>query len=88
MKSVPRFVSSRRAVGVIEVSDKGPGIPEHARREVFERFRRMPDAKASGIGLGLSIVQRIAELHGGEVALGDVASGSGLRAHIRIPVES
>jgi two-component system sensor histidine kinase QseC len=70
----------------IEVSDSGPGIPSDARREVFERFRRLPDAKTPGTGLGLSIVQRIAELHAAEVTLADAASThSGLRVTVRIP---
>jgi len=74
--------------GVLEVSDHGPGIPDEAKQQVFERFRRLPDAKASGTGLGLSIVQRIAELHHGEVSLRDGESGSGLRVMVRIPAEA
>jgi signal transduction histidine kinase len=74
--------------GVLEVSDTGPGIPDASKRQVFERFRRLPDAKASGTGLGLSIVQRIAELHHGEVSLRDGESGSGLRVRVRIPAEA
>jgi signal transduction histidine kinase len=71
--------------GVLEVSDTGPGIPDEAKKEVFSRFRRLPDAKVSGTGLGLSIVQRIAELHDGEVLLQNKEEGAGLRATIRIP---
>jgi two-component system, OmpR family, sensor histidine kinase QseC len=74
------------AHGVVAISDTGPGIPDDAKLDVFNRFRRLPDAKAPGTGLGLSIVQRIAELHGAEVALQDVEARSGLRVTIRIPM--
>jgi two-component system, OmpR family, sensor histidine kinase QseC len=73
------------AHGILTVSDTGPGIPDVAKQEVFNRFRRLPDAKAPGTGLGLSIVQRIAELHGADVTLQDVESRTGLRVAIRIP---
>lgn len=71
--------------GLLTVSDTGPGIPDDAKLDVFNRFRRLPDAKAPGTGLGLSIVQRIAELHGADVTLQDVETRTGLRVAIRIP---
>jgi two-component system, OmpR family, sensor histidine kinase QseC len=73
------------AHGILTVSDSGPGIPGAAKQDVFNRFRRLPDAKAPGTGLGLSIVQRIAELHGADVTLHDVETRTGLRVSIRIP---
>lgn len=73
------------AHGILTVSDTGPGIPDEAKQDVFNRFRRLPDAKAQGTGLGLSIVQRIAELHGADVTLQDVEQRTGLRVAIRIP---
>jgi len=45
------------------VADSGPGIPEAERSKVFNRFYRSLGTKASGSGLGLSIVTRIADLH-------------------------
>jgi heavy metal sensor kinase len=60
----------------LRVSDGGPGIPPAALPRLFERFYRVDDARSRnpdedddipGSGLGLSIVQRIAELHGGSV---------------------
>jgi len=68
------------------VSDNGPGIaPEH-REAMFERFRRgdgIGDAKGSG--LGLSIVQRIAELHGGSISLEAGPDNRGLRVRVVFP---
>jgi signal transduction histidine kinase len=56
----------------IAVEDRGPGIPAHEQKRVFEPFFRGAAALASqvhGSGLGLSLVRRIAEQHGGEVEL-------------------
>jgi len=46
----------------IEVHDTGPGVPEAARLAIFEEFRRGEDAPGQGLGLGLSIADRIARL--------------------------
>jgi len=46
----------------IEVHDTGPGVPESAREAIFEEFRRGEDASGQGLGLGLSIADRIARL--------------------------
>jgi two-component system sensor histidine kinase QseC len=67
---------------IIEVADSGPGIAPELREQLFERFVRLGDGQ--GAGLGLSIVARIAELHGATVELLDSALG-GLRAVVRIP---
>ncbi len=52
---------------VIVVEDEGPGIPEDLREAVFEPFRQAPGASnhSPGVGVGLSLVGRFAELHGG-----------------------
>lgn len=57
---------------VIDVVDAGPGIPEALRDRLFERGAhksRASGRSASGMGLGLYIVRRVMELHGGSVAL-------------------
>jgi signal transduction histidine kinase len=61
---------------VLTVEDDGPGIPEAERERVFERFHRLQGQRASGSGLGLSIVRRVADVHGARVA---IAAGSGDR---------
>lgn len=54
----------------IAVTDCGPGIPQEAQDKVFaEFFRLSPENSVRGVGLGLSIVQRIARAHDGEVTL-------------------
>jgi len=71
---------------VIEVVDDGPGIPPERRASMFTRFQRGLDTQGEGFGLGLSIVQRAAELHGARIQLLDAASGSGLRVVVTLPL--
>jgi signal transduction histidine kinase len=49
--------------GTVSILDEGPGVAENERRLIFQRFWRRDRNKAGSTGLGLSIVQRIAELH-------------------------
>ena len=53
----------------LRVEDAGPGIPDDAQRNVFERFYRLDGRRASGSGLGLSIARELAELMGGRIEL-------------------
>jgi two-component system sensor histidine kinase TctE len=69
----------------IEVEDNGPGIPSAERKRVFERFFRLPNATASGSGLGLSIVQEIAHGLDGKAIITSPASGVGTIVQIQIP---
>jgi two-component system sensor histidine kinase QseC len=69
---------------VIEVIDNGPGIPPERRASVFARFHRESTA-GDGYGLGLSIVQRAAQLHNATIDLLDAPTGRGLRVRVVIP---
>ncbi len=67
------------------VTDRGPGIPAERRDEARRRFGRLdPSRSEEGAGLGLSLVQAIAHLHQGELALFDNAPG--LVALLQIPI--
>lgn len=68
--------------GRLAVEDDGPGIPAGERERVLQRFVRGPDARGTGSGLGLSIVARIAELHGARLALGPGRAERGLRVEV------
>jgi len=61
------------AAAVVEVEDTGPGIAEVIRQRILEPFFT---TKASGTGLGLPVVKRIVEGHGGELRLRTGPSGS------------
>ena len=73
------------ATTTIDVADDGPGIPLARRAAVFARFHRESGSRGDGYGLGLSIVQRAAELHGATIALLDLPFGRGLRVKVTIP---
>jgi len=61
---------------VIEVADNGPGIPEDARDKVLRRLYRLDASRHTpGNGLGLSLVEGVVKLHGGQIALLDNAPG-------------
>jgi signal transduction histidine kinase len=74
----------------ISVADEGPGIPEHLRERVFEKFFRVPareshDPNRGGIGLGLPIARRLIETQGGRIWIEAAASG-GTTVVLTLPV--
>lgn len=79
-------VGLRQADGrvLIEVADNGPGIAEPDRKRVLERFVRLEKSRSEpGSGLGLSLVNAVASLHGGNFRIEDNAPG--VRAVIDLP---
>ncbi len=81
-------VSCRRENGeaVIEVADRGPGLPEGSEDRVFEKFYRVPGTQAGGTGLGLSIARGFVEAHRGTISAGR-RNGGGTVFTIRLPAE-
>lgn len=72
---------------VIHVDDDGPGIPEHERERVFKPFARLDKSRhraSGGYGLGLSIVKRIVDWHGGEIRVEESPEG-GARFTVSLP---
>jgi signal transduction histidine kinase len=61
--------------GIIRVRDRGPGISDEDRDLIFRRFWRRDRSREGSTGLGLSIVQRIVELHGATIMVENRASG-------------
>ncbi|AZF11164.1 Signal transduction histidine kinase [Pseudomonas sp. R2-37-08W] len=58
----------------LQVSDDGPGIPVEGRAKIFEPFMRLDssrDRRTGGFGLGLALVQRVSQWHGGQVQVLD-----------------
>ena len=66
----------------LQVADSGPGVSAEERERLFLRFYRQGDGQ--GAGLGLSIVQRIVELHRGAIRLDHAALG-GLEVNVSLP---
>ncbi len=72
----------------ISVIDEGKGFPPELSQHLFEKFYRVPGTPAGGLGLGLSIVKNIIELHKGEVAAfnrSEIDSKSGAIFEIKLP---
>lgn len=69
----------------LRVIDSGPGIPEEARAQIFERFRQVKGQKGmGGTGLGLAISKLIVEMHGGKIGV-DAAEDGGSSFWFSIP---
>lgn len=68
---------------LLSVTDQGPGIDEAQRSRLFERF--YSQGNDQGVGLGLAIVQTVAQRLGGEIRLQNVTQG-GLAATLRVPL--
>jgi signal transduction histidine kinase len=68
----------------ITIADNGPGIPAALRKRVLERFFRLESSRTTpGNGLGLTLVAAVAELHQGQITLGD--NNPGLRVLLSFP---
>jgi len=68
----------------ISIADKGPGIPDEHKEEIFTRFTRVKKASVKGSGLGLAIAKRIIELHHGKIWIEDNAGGGSV-FHVAVP---
>jgi signal transduction histidine kinase len=77
-------------MAVLTVDDDGPGVPVAQRERVFDRFFRLDSSRArtsGGAGLGLAMVRRIAEGHGGTARI-DTAPSGGARFAVRLPLSA
>jgi signal transduction histidine kinase len=82
-------VHRREASAVVRVRDDGIGIPADQMARIFELFTRVehgPDRPQSGLGIGLALVRRLVEMHGGTVTAHSEGAGSGSEFVIRLPV--
>jgi signal transduction histidine kinase len=84
-RSRVRVEASCNGEFVLAVRDDGEGAPVELRERVFDRFYRAPGGESKGSGLGLALVRRLAELHGGSAAAGEGVDGAGLGIEVRLP---
>lgn len=85
LRSFVRGDATRGAVVVIEVLDRGPGLPVGLGPRVFEKFVRGDARDRDGFGLGLAICRAIVELHGGTIAARP-REGGGACLEITLPL--
>jgi two-component system sensor histidine kinase KdpD len=71
---------------LVEVADRGPGIPPGDEQRIFEKFYRARPAVAAGIGLGLTICRGIVEAHGGRI-WADNREGGGAVFSFTLPLD-
>lgn len=82
-------VASEAAQCIIRIEDNGPGIPEHAREQIFDMFFVVADgdSKKQQTGMGLAICRGMINAHGGSVQAMPGSNGQGTCFVIRLPIE-
>jgi PAS domain S-box-containing protein len=76
---------------ILRISDTGIGIRPELLGEIFELFHRgdqVPGEMPAGLGLGLTLVRRLVELHGGQVTASSPGPGRGSVFEVRLPAET
>jgi PAS domain S-box-containing protein len=86
-------LEARREDGqaAVAVTDTGVGIPAESLGSVFEMFtqvRSSLDRAQGGLGIGLSLVRRLVELHGGRVSVASAGRGQGSTFTVRLPLRA
>jgi PAS domain S-box-containing protein len=74
---------------LVSVTDNGIGIPPELQSRVFDLFvqgERALDRAQGGLGIGLSVVKRLVEMHGGSIAVHSEGQGRGSRFEMRLPL--
>ena len=87
--SLTRERSDGNVVAVLRVRDSGRGIPADMLDRVFDLFVQVSpsiDRRTGGLGLGLTLVKRLTEMHGGSVAATSAGAGTGSEFVVRLPI--
>jgi two-component system sensor histidine kinase KdpD len=71
---------------MVEVADRGPGLPAGAEERIFDKFYRVRPTTASGVGLGLAICRAVIEAHGGRI-WAENRAGGGAVFRFTIPLD-
>jgi len=80
-------LETRETRAVIEVDDSGEGIAESDLSIIFEPFRQgRQSTRRGGLGIGLDLVRRLTELHGGRVTVASAGLGQGVRFRVELPL--
>lgn len=74
---------------VVTVRDNGAGIPQDKLKSIFDMFTqvdRTPERSQGGLGIGLTLVKRLVEMHGGSVEAKSAGEGCGSEFQVRLPI--
>jgi signal transduction histidine kinase len=85
------ILESENHEAVITVADNGIGIPPQSLKEVFEMFSQLgtnPARTEGGLGIGLALVYRLVQMHGGSVTAASQGLGMGSTFTVRLPLEN
>ncbi|MGH3377686.1 MAG: sensor histidine kinase, partial [Actinoallomurus sp.] len=82
------FARSTGAIVELRIMDRGPGVPDASKSQMFEPFQRLGDRpRGNGVGLGLAVARGFAEAVGGDLRAEDTPGG-GLTIIFSLPVEA
>jgi signal transduction histidine kinase/CheY-like chemotaxis protein len=84
--SITLRLLTRVDLAVLEVEDTGEGIAPGDLPVIFEAFRQGKQTRAGGLGIGLDLVRRLTELHGGRVHVTSQGTGRGACFRVELPV--
>jgi PAS domain S-box-containing protein len=87
--TVRSFVQEERGNVLIEVEDTGVGVPAHAQKKLFEKFRQADGSSTrrhGGTGLGLTITKNLVEIMGGKIKLESLGDGKGSKVSFTVPL--
>jgi len=84
-KTVHVTVEGGPGVALLRVADEGVGLAPEARQRIFELFVQEGPAVEGGLGIGLALVKRLAEIHGGSAAVESAGPGKGSMFTVELP---
>jgi two-component system sensor histidine kinase KdpD len=71
---------------IVEIADRGPGLPPGEERRVFDKFYRVHPSTSRGAGLGLAICRAVVEAHGGRIWV-ENRTGGGAAFRFSLPLD-
>jgi CheY-like chemotaxis protein len=84
-KTVHVTVESGPGAALLRVADEGVGLAPEARQRIFEMFVQEGPTGEGGLGIGLALVKRLAEIHGGSAAVESAGPGKGAMFTVQLP---
>lgn len=84
-KTVKIRVSEESGAAVLRIADEGEGLARDAAANIFELFVQAGTKDRQGLGIGLALVKRLTEMHGGSVSVASEGPGRGAEFVVRLP---